>query len=326
MLKKSFGSDSNIIPQPRAAKQRSTDESAPALSDLSERDKPWDKHRSNADKVANHYRGEEEFSRYAERIDFCSQFLDFKLVPEAEEGVLKMKLNGSMFCRVRHCPVCQWRRSLMWKAKAYKILPQVVADYPKHRWLFLTLTVKNCPIKELKSTLQWMNKSWQRFVQRKCFPAIGWLRSTEVTRGKDGSAHPHFHCLLLVPPSYFGKNYLKQAEWVELWKKCLRIDYKPVLDVRPVKRGHQPMELVPELLKYATKESDLVFDKGWFLELTRQMHKMKCTVTGGVLKQYLKKLEEDPDDLIGKGEEDEIDEGHLYFGWKYREKKYRMVE
>jgi hypothetical protein len=26
------------------------------LEDVSARDKPWDKHRSNADKVANHYR------------------------------------------------------------------------------------------------------------------------------------------------------------------------------------------------------------------------------------------------------------------------------
>jgi hypothetical protein len=29
-------------------------------------------------------------------------------------------LSASRFCRVRTCPVCQWRRSLMWKAKAYQ--------------------------------------------------------------------------------------------------------------------------------------------------------------------------------------------------------------
>ena len=68
-----------------------------------------------------------------------------------------------------------------------------------------------------------MNKAWQRLIQRKLFPAIGWLRSTEVTRGKDGSAHPHFHCLLLVSSSYFsGKGYLKQNDWVEMWRSSLR--------------------------------------------------------------------------------------------------------
>ena len=28
-------------------------------------------------------------------------------------------------------------------------------------------------------------------------------------------AHPHFHALLLVKPSYFTINYIKQGDWVE---------------------------------------------------------------------------------------------------------------
>jgi len=301
---------------------------APALSDLSEKDKPWDKHRGNADKVANHYRGTEEFHQYAQRIDFCSQLLDFRLVPDADQGELKLKLSSARFCRVRTCPVCQWRRSLMWKAKAYKVLPKIVKDFPTHRWLFLTLTVKNCQISELKETLTWMNKSWQRLTQLKAFPAEGWLRSTEVTRGRDGSAHPHFHCLLMVKPGYFGKNYINQAEWVEMWRRSLRIDYNPVLDVQAVKKGEQPMQLVPELLKYCVKESDLVVDREWFIELTRQLHKMKAVVVGGVLRQYLRELENEPQDLIGEDEkgEGDLDEGHLYFGWKAKLKKYKLLD
>jgi plasmid rolling circle replication initiator protein Rep len=300
---------------------------APALTDLSEKDKPWDKHRGNADKVANHYRGS-EFRQYATRIDFCSQLLDFRLVPDVDQGELKLKLSSARFCRVRTCPVCQWRRSLMWKAKAYKVLPKIVKDFPTHRWLFVTLTVKNCQITELKETLTWMNKSWQRLTQLKAWPAEGWLRSTEVTRGKDGSAHPHFHTLILVKPGYFGKNYVKQAEWVEMWRRSLRIDYNPILDVQAVKKGQQPMQLVPELLKYCVKESDLVVDREWFIELTRQLHKMKAVVVGGVLRQYLRELENEPEDLIGKDEEGEgdLDEGHLYFGWKRRDKKYKLVD
>ena len=215
----------------------------------------------------------------------------------------------------------------MWKAKAYKVLPKVVEEYPTHRWLFLTLTQKNAPITELRETLKQMNKGFQRLVQLKAFPAEGWLRSTEVTRGRDGSSHPHFHCLLLVPSSYFGRKYVKQSEWVAMWRKSMRLDYNPVLDVQAVKQGDRPMELVPELLKYCTKESDMVADRGWFLELTRQMHKMRSIATGGVLKEYLRELEEEPEDLIGKDEESEpMDEASLYFGWKRREGRYRMVD
>lgn len=298
----------------------------PALADLSPRDKPWDKHRSNADHVEAHYRGS-EFDGYASRVSICSQLLEFGLVPDWDDATLKLKLRSARFCRVRHCPVCQWRRSLMWKAKAYKVLPRIVEAYPGYRWLFLTLTQKNCPISELKTTLQHMNRSFQRMSQRKLWPAEGWLRSTEVTRGRDGSAHPHFHCLLMVRPGYFGKNYIRQDEWVELWRSSTRSDYDPVLDCRAVKRGKQPMQLVPELLKYCTKESDLVADREWFLELTRQMHKMKCITTGGILKEYLQELEAEPEDLIGESElPDGEDEARLYFGWKRREQEYRMVD
>jgi plasmid rolling circle replication initiator protein Rep len=310
----------SIPPEPETSNNQQ-----PALSDLSPQDKPWDKHRSFSDAVEGLYRGS-EFQDYAERMHFCSEFLKFGLV-SGEDDALKLKLRAARFCRVRHCPVCQWRRSLMWKAKAYKVLPRIIEKYPKHRWLFLTLTQKNIPINELRETIQSMNKGFQRLSQLKAFPAIGWLRSTEVTRGSDRKAHPHFHCLLMVPPGYFaGKNYLKQADWVEMWRKSLRLDYNPVLDIQAVKQGSQPMELIPELLKYCTKESDLVADRDWFLELTRQMQKMRSINTGGVLKEYLKELEAEPEDLIGEsGTPESDDQASFYFGWKRSEKKYRMV-
>ena len=300
-------------------------DSAPALADLSPRDKPWDKHRADVDKVEAHYRGS-EFSQYATRMHFCSELLQFGLVADHDD-TLKLKLRAARFCRVRHCPVCQFRRSLMWKAKAYKVLPKIVEQYPTHRWVFLTLTIKNVPIANLRDTLQTMNRAFKRMTERKVWPAVGWLRSTEVTRGKDGSAHPHFHCLLLVKPVYFsGKQYIKQADWVALWRSCMRLDYDPILDCRAVRKGRQPMELIPELLKYCTKNSDLVCDRTWFLELTRQMHKMRCVATGGILKQYLRELEQEPDDLIGEGDDLSDDFGQIFFGWQRPEKKYRMVD
>lgn len=319
------GSDLQVCANSITRESDDSNNQQPALSEVSPSDKPWDKHRSFADKVEGFYRGS-EFSSYGDRVHYCSELLGFGLALQ-DDDTLKLKLRSAKFCRVRHCPVCQWRRSLMWKAKAYKVLPKVVEEHPTHRWLFLTLTQKNQPITELRETLKQMNKGFQRLVQLKAFPAEGWLRSTEVTRGRDGSAHPHFHCLLLVPSSYFGRKYVKQSEWVSMWRKSMRLDYNPILDVQAVKQGDKPMELVPELLKYCVKESDLVSDCGWFLELTRQMHKMRSIATGGVLKEYLRELEEEPEDLIGKDEEPEpMDEASLYFGWKRRDQLYRMVD
>jgi plasmid rolling circle replication initiator protein Rep len=300
--------------------------SSPALSELSEKDKPWDKHRKHADTVARYY-GESEFQSHAEAINFCAQLLEFRLSPNAYEGAYKLKLASARFCRKRHCPVCQWRRSLRWKAKAHQAIPKVIEAYPKHRWLFITLTLKNCPVGELRDTLHWVNASFKRLTRQKAWPVDGWIKSVEVTRGKDGSAHPHLHVLALVPPSYFGASYLSKAKWIELWEKCLKVDYKPILDVQAIKKDLAPHFIVPEILKYQCKESDLVADREWFLELTRQLKGTRAVAVGGVLQDYMRDLEQDPDDLIGKDEDDQgVDEGNLYFNWEKREKRYRMVD
>lgn len=206
------------------------------------------------------------------------------------------------------------------------MIPRVVEDYPKYRWLFVTLTLKNCPITSLRETLNLINESFKRFTKLKSYPAVGWIKSVEVTRGKDGSAHPHLHILMMVKPSYFKHSYLSQAKWVELWQQCLRIDYKPIVDIQAIKKEISPKFIIPEILKYQCKESDLVADREWFLELTRQLKNTRAVAVGGILRDYMSDLEEDPEDLIGGTETDEVDEGRLYFGWKRKDKKYRLVD
>lgn len=299
---------------------------APCLSHLSQQDKPWDKHRHSADRVANHYRGESDFDQYAQRMDFCSQLLDFKLVPNKKELSSKLKLSGARFCRVRHCPICQWRRSLKWKARALEALPKIIVDYPNHRWLFLTLTQKNCLVTELRNTISEMNKSFVRLTKLKEWCIDGWIKSLEVTHGKDNKAHPHFHCLLMVPTSYFGRNYISQDEWVELWKRSARLDYKPQVYVKAVHKKQNPAILIPEILKYSLKESDLYRSKDFLLEVTKQLHKTRCVSVGGVLRGYMQGLGDEPQDLIGSDDAEVAEEiAHLYFGWRYQEKKYRLI-
>jgi plasmid rolling circle replication initiator protein Rep len=139
------------------------------LSDISNLGETWDKHRTNAERISNYYATASDYqlNNFAWRIKICSEFLECQLSPEPADGILKLKLSHTKFCRVRHCPVCQWRRSLIWKAKAHKIFPQVVTDYRKYRWLFITLTVRNCQIWELRRTLDEMNKAFKRLTELK---------------------------------------------------------------------------------------------------------------------------------------------------------------
>jgi hypothetical protein len=235
----------------------------------------------------------------------------------------------------------------MWRAKAFRVLPKVIEEYPKSRFIFLTLTVKNCQLSELRETLTWMNKSWELLTKRKEWPAQGWIKSVEVTRSSDDSAHPHFHCLLMVPPSYFkGGAYLSQQRWSELWKACLKVDYNPVVNIQVIKppkgtlegqEGVAMLTALCETLKYSVKPSDILqsddsgmSNQDWLLSLTQQLHKTRAVATGGVLKQSMKLLEEEPDDLIHIDEdganEADTESPRIGFGWREKAKRYRYTE
>ena len=306
-----------------------TNRQSPSLNELSPRDLPWDVHRAESDQIANNYRGS-EFQKYSERIDDCSQLLAFGLVPNADEGAYQLKLRTARFCRVRTCMVCAWRRSLMYKARAYKALPKVIADFPTARYLFVTLTLKNCPVNELRQSILHLNRSFSRLTKLRHFPPIGFLKTVEVTRRRRGDAHPHLHILMMVQTSYFGVNYVSKKEWCAWWKRAAQVDYTPIIDVNAIKAKKLPLGLLAEIVKYQTKPNDLIFaDREWFLEYTRQIRSTKAFALGGVFKDYFKELdkEETQDELLGNGETDEgPDEGELYFGWRRLEKKYRMVD
>lgn len=309
------------------------------LSDVSPRHKPWDVHRGEADDVTQIFANSLAAShqRYAERVENCAQVIGFVHDPLATKSK-RLKLQTAWFCKVRHCPVCQWRKSLMWQAKVYRALPLLRRDYPDTRFLFMTLTIRNCEVKDLRSTLEVMAKGWKRLTELRTWPARGWVRAVEITRStKYRTAHPHYHCLLMVPPAYFQGDYLKQDQWAELWRQCLRINYRPVVDIRAVKLalvpGTQRVNPLPknmwaavaEILKYAVKPSDMVRDHDWFLTLVDQVHHTRGVAIGGILKRYIKEREQET--LMSEPGEEPAEETkeQLYFGWKQKVRKYRKI-
>lgn len=221
----------------------------------------------------------------------------------------------------------------MWLARFLKALPAIQQDYPKARWLFLTLTIANPEMVDLRSTLTHMRESWKRLGQRKEFPAIGFIRATEVTKGKDGNPHPHFHCILMVKPSYFqGKYYLSHEDWVGLWKSCLQVDYAPTVHIKAVtanrKKGTDGIRsAIRDVFKYSTKPDDLIGngtepDKQWLVQLTTQIHKTRAMALGGAIRKYMSEAEFQGE-LTEHETEDLCEEvARLLFGFDYRSERY----
>ncbi|MBE3060535.1 protein rep, partial [Klebsiella pneumoniae] len=80
-------------------------------------------------------------------------------------------------------------------------------------------------------------------------------------RGRDGSAHPHFHPRRMVPPGILnGKSCVRHGRWVELWRECRRVSYDPKVDARAVnprkpKDGESLACATAELVRGAVAET-----------------------------------------------------------------------
>lgn len=81
------------------------------LSDYSPRDAVWDTQRTLTDSVGGIYQTAAEFERYALRMASCSGLLRFGWSTIMETGETRLRLRSAQFCRVRHCPVCQWEKN-----------------------------------------------------------------------------------------------------------------------------------------------------------------------------------------------------------------------
>ncbi len=109
--------------------------------------------------------------------------------------------------------------------------------YPDARWMFLTLTVRNCAIGELGETLNRMNMAFQRLEGSQEFqPVQGWIRTPrKLLVAVMVGASPFSHSDDGSPFDASRRAYVEHYRWVELWRDCLRVDYDPNVDVRSVK-------------------------------------------------------------------------------------------
>lgn len=266
----------------------------------------------------------------ARRLESCAQLMEYT---RAESG--QLTLHKASFCRVRLCPMCQWRRSLKLGAQVRQVVEQANAEHIKEtgapwRWLMVTFTVRNVQGPDLSAAIDTIHKGLNNMAKCKRWKAAvrGWLRATEVTHNTDTRSasydtyHPHMHMLLCVPAAYFsGKGYIRQKEWAELWGHYIGADYTPIVDVRPIKpegggrlsdlpAGEQAAAMgkaCAEVSKYAAKPADYIVPSDLALSMSAvqvldaMLDRRRMTSWGGLLKDIAKQLQlDDPEsgDLV----------------------------
>ena len=230
----------------------------------------------------------------------CANYLVF-----SDEGG-KKKLVDANFCRIRLCPMCNWRKSLKMFSQVSEITDVMMSEV-KVRFIFLTLTVKNPVAEDLIATLNQMNEGLKYLLQKsKTFaPAkvlkqnlLGYLKSTEITfNSKTNTYHPHFHILLAVRPSYFDTGYIKRQQYQEMWQQALKLNYLPQVDVRVIRNATS--RTIAEMSKYPVKVADLLKiqdqDKAVkaLITLHSSMFKRRLVTFGGLFRDIKARLKLD---------------------------------
>ena len=253
------------------------------------------------------------FTKESEKIKQCGNYLEFIFKEHQITKENKKKLANANFCKNRFCPVCSWRRVRNITGQL-KDAFSVIQEKQKIATLFLTLTIKNPSVKDLKVAIAKMNKAFKNMSDTKPFKnaVLGYFKSIEILGDKTpkGQAHPHFHILLVVDTKYFSsRNYLNKSEWTEMWKKALGVEYTPVVDVRRIKSKNENFSdidsAIIETVKYSVKHSDLVKRTNEdFYYLYTQTKNLRFISAGGILKEHLNLIKID-EDLINLKKENE---------------------
>ena len=276
----------------------------------------FSKHRRYHSPICKALAMDEDTRDVARDIGNCALNLGIEIqLPEGEEP--EPKLRAVRACNRRVCPFCEWRRTRALRRRFFEGLPRFHEDFPTHHPIFLTLTVKNVAIKDLKTQVTDMHLAWKRMTKCSFFPTPFWFRKTEVTvqgsthkNNESVMVHPHLHCLLMVPAGYFSHGYVKQTEWQAQWQMAARLDYSPIVDVRRCKSKTKKTAISTsaslaaalEASKYAAKATDLIKLGDNLGEYHRQVKGVRLTGVSGSLKPYISDKEVSKDELTDGGE------------------------
>ena len=141
------------------------------------------------------------FQNRSINVQKCGTDLWYHVTPDTPP-----KLYKANFCKDRLCPMCGWRRTKKIFGQLSKIMDKLDEEY---KFVFVTLTVRNCSSDELKEQIQALYKAFDLFNHYKEVKQAfkGYFRALEITRQREDIRlkstewHPHFHVIYAVKPS-----------------------------------------------------------------------------------------------------------------------------
>lgn len=235
------------------------------------------------------------------------------------------KIKAANFCRDRLCPMCMYRRSQKMFSQNMSVYEKIKEDHPNYRQLFLTLTVPNVPLWQLKDTLQAMSASWNRFRNHRAVkrePIVGYCKKLEITYNKEKNTyHPHYHVMLTVD------GWASRIEdYVKWWSASVQKGRQLVCYIESVDGDAKS---VAEMSKYMTKSDDIlqslndseiqVAEEKWFMYRAAVFAVREMTF-GGIWRDYRRELgfvDIEDDDLTDTEVITHSDAPIIWYEWQH---------
>jgi len=288
-------------------------------------------YRISEDKKRSDYRNK------GDRCSACGTFLDFAFPLNPTESDRPILFNAN-FCKDRLCPQCMRRRSMKMFANVSDIMNNI-SD--KYEFIFCTFTIPNCYDYELNKKIDLLNSAFVRLTHRDRVKKInqGAFRVLEVTYNKKmDTYHPHLHVIFAVHKSYFqGKYYIKQPEWLDMWRECAGDPNVLFVNIQKIKSYHDSAaddsiklnKAISEVVKYTVKDSNFLNianektrDKVIFT-LSEALYKRRLAQMSGVFRDVSIQLKQDDAfsdnaDLIVTSDKYRFNPELSYVIYKYR--------
>lgn len=237
---------------------------------------------------------------YSQKLDVCCSRLSIQYIPADDI----YHIADANFCRLRFCPMCQWRKSEKLYSQNMMTFDYIVKYLlPGVRFVFLTLTVPNVSLDDLSVTINNMSAAWHRMQYHRSFVSLGiagTLKTLEVTHNqKTNTWHPHFHVVLAVPPGVWLPD---KDWWLYLWRTSCRDPRIQIIDIRSFKGSDEKSRAksVNEVSKYIVKTKSIFrgFDFSQFPFLVSALKGKRAFSCSGVFKRaraalYLTDIDKD---------------------------------
>lgn len=215
------------------------------------KERPWKARKQQTIRLSNLY--EKIDAKKADRLRLCGSKLQFRVSGS------RMQLAAGMFCKVRLCPMCQWRRSRKIHMQMTQIIDEIQrrGDYTP---VAINPTVRSCTAEELSLTIDRLLAGWRAVWKSEGFKKkmVGWYRALEITYNRETRLyHPHLHCIALGRLHYYKKGELPVEEVAAAFRRGAKIDYNPNLKMYALrsKRDQGWAEAMLEFCKYTVSEN-----------------------------------------------------------------------